>query len=226
MSATHKATRQQLAAIHIAKKDRAMDDDTYRDFLERQAGVRSAADLDEAGAARVLAAFAGIGFKPPSKDARTSNDKRPIVKKARAMWVALYNLDEVPDRTDRALDRFARSITGKETLRFATNGEVAKVIEGLKAWMRRIGIGGDLGGADALYDVMLAQHRRLADRGIFTFGAQVDLSHTFSRREQHHLSNAMGTEIRRLKLGARRKSPSQQQGAANAQQDQGGADLG
>lgn len=46
----------QIAAIHVlARKRLRLDESTYRDLLERVAGVRSAADLDAAGRARVLA---------------------------------------------------------------------------------------------------------------------------------------------------------------------------
>lgn len=45
----------QVAAIHaLARKRLRLDDDTYRQLLQRVAGVRSAADLDAKGRAQVL----------------------------------------------------------------------------------------------------------------------------------------------------------------------------
>lgn len=58
-----------LAQIHIAKKQLGLDDDTYRAMLWGVARVRSAADLDHAGRAKVLAHLKACGFKskPPTK---------------------------------------------------------------------------------------------------------------------------------------------------------------
>lgn len=48
--------RKQLAAIHVlAKRKLKLEDDTYRELLERVSGKRSAADLDVRGRAMVLA---------------------------------------------------------------------------------------------------------------------------------------------------------------------------
>lgn len=138
-----KATRAQIATIHIAKKDRGLDDVTYRDVLERATGVRSAADLDEPAARKVILAFEQLGFEKPLKPRRPASDRRPIVRKAQAMWIALHNLDEVPNGSDRALDAFAQRLTGKASLRFSTNGEVGKVVEALKSWTERLGVSTD-----------------------------------------------------------------------------------
>lgn len=48
------ARNAELAAIHIAKKDANMADDSYRDMLWAIGRVRSAADLDFVGRRRVL----------------------------------------------------------------------------------------------------------------------------------------------------------------------------
>ena len=64
----------ELALIHIAKKELGLDDDTYRDCLEAQGGVRSAADLTALGRAKVLRHFERCGWHPP----------RP--RKARPVW--------------------------------------------------------------------------------------------------------------------------------------------
>ncbi|MDO9141471.1 MAG: regulatory protein GemA [Methylobacter sp.] len=57
---THK---QQLAKIHIAKKQLGLDDDTYRALLMQLAGVNSAKDLTSAGRASVLEHLKKVGFK-------------------------------------------------------------------------------------------------------------------------------------------------------------------
>lgn len=56
--------RDELAVIHIRKGQLGLDDETYRDLLERVAGVRSAKALDAAGRAKVLDELARLGAKP------------------------------------------------------------------------------------------------------------------------------------------------------------------
>lgn len=58
----------QLAKIHIARQQLGMDEDSYRDMLQRVAGVRSAADLNPSQAHAVLAELQRMGFAPrPTK---------------------------------------------------------------------------------------------------------------------------------------------------------------
>lgn len=55
--------RQQLARIHQAKKQLAMDDDTYRSLLLRVGGHSSSADMTTTQRNAVLREFARLGFK-------------------------------------------------------------------------------------------------------------------------------------------------------------------
>lgn len=205
-----KASRAQLAAIHIAKKDRGLDDDTYRDLLERETGQRSAADLDDRGARKVMLAFEKLGFEKPSKPRRPAGDRRPIVRKAQAMWIALHNLDEVPSGHDRALDAFGKRLTGKASLRFSTNGEVGKVVEALKAWTERLGVSTDTTNAylDPVRALIAEQQRRLS-----ADGARAVTPFLTDAASFYAAANALGSEIRRRQLGRRHLSPSQPQGA-------------
>lgn len=54
MAKTHARRNAQLAAIHVAKKQLGLDDDTYRAMLWAVARVHSAADLDAYGRRQVL----------------------------------------------------------------------------------------------------------------------------------------------------------------------------
>lgn len=58
------ATNATLAKIHIAKKELALDDDTYRAMLREHGGVSSARDLTPLAAAKVLQHLEKAGFKP------------------------------------------------------------------------------------------------------------------------------------------------------------------
>lgn len=199
------------AAIHVAKKQLGLDDDDYRAMLKREAGVDSARDLDDAGARRVMLWFDNHGFTRTDKAKGTAGDRRPIVQKARALWISLWQLDEVADRRDSALDAFTRRITGKETLRFCTNGEAGKVVEALKAWCQRVGAG------DSATLVAFEQERRLKahyERDGATASPARALQLTdFSSKQLHAYVAQLGVELRRFKLGHRHKSPSQTEGA-------------
>jgi len=52
-----------MALLHIAKKQLSLDDETYRDILYVQAGVRSAKGLDFDGFERVMERLCELGFK-------------------------------------------------------------------------------------------------------------------------------------------------------------------
>ena len=53
MTVDHK----KLAVIHIVKRELGLSDDDYRDILQREAGVRSAKDLDDKGFRRLMRYF-------------------------------------------------------------------------------------------------------------------------------------------------------------------------
>ncbi len=87
------ARNRELAQIHIAKKQLALDDDTYRDMLWSIARVRSAGDLDFTGRKRVLEHLRNRGFKTRSgkipRPGRPANighpDRGPSLKKIEAL---------------------------------------------------------------------------------------------------------------------------------------------
>lgn len=64
-----------LAAIHIARQELAMDDDTYRDLLQRLTGHRSSADLDDIQRDRVLAEMRRLGALAKRKPADPTKGK-------------------------------------------------------------------------------------------------------------------------------------------------------
>ena len=73
-----------LAKIHIAKKELGMDDDTYRAMLQNVAGVRSAKELNAAGAAKVLAHLQRCGWKPKTA-AKVGRKPKPPAGRAAVM---------------------------------------------------------------------------------------------------------------------------------------------
>jgi hypothetical protein len=87
---------QLLARLHCIKKEHGWDDDEYRDILEARSGKRSAADLDDAALARVIAA---LGVQKSAPAAQQENewawvntavaDKRPYLWKIRRVCLNL-----------------------------------------------------------------------------------------------------------------------------------------
>ena len=90
--------RAELGKIHIGKKQLFEDDGAYRDMLEAVAGVRSAADLDEAGRRKVLEHMRACGaqFRP----ARDKAAERPVAppETARLVWKIRSLLGDRPEK--------------------------------------------------------------------------------------------------------------------------------
>src|SRR5437868_5094602 len=133
---------QQLGAIHVLKKKAAMDDDTYRDFLHRETGARSAKNLTMAQGGLViekLRAVTDVSSDPKAKGA-VAGLSTPLGGKLRALWIAGYNLGIVQDRSDRAMLAFVERQTGVSHTRFFTDPrQGTQAVEGLKGWLARVG---------------------------------------------------------------------------------------
>jgi len=127
------------AAIHVAKKQLGLDDDTYRDLLDRVTGKRSAKDMSDAERQAVLEEMRrqGGGFKPGSNGSRRPLEGR-FAKKLQALWIAGWNLGVVRDRDDAALIAFVRRQTHIDHVRFLVDAaEARKAVEAIKAWLTR-----------------------------------------------------------------------------------------
>lgn len=130
-----------IAAIHVAKKQLGLDDDTYRSKLALITGKRSVKDMTEKEREKVLTVFRNEGFKP-APTARRANGRQQLTgkfsKKLQALWIAGWNLGIVRDRDDAALLAFVKRQTGIDHTRFLTNATDAnRAIEALKSWLRR-----------------------------------------------------------------------------------------
>jgi phage gp16-like protein len=124
-----------LAQIHIAKKQLTaagvLDDDSYRDMLFAQARVKSAAELDHAGRAKVLAHMRRLG-------ARLGREGQPFTRRG----------DTVPQDRKAQLDKIGalladagrewtylrgmvKRICGVDALEFCTGEHLGKLIAAL-----------------------------------------------------------------------------------------------
>jgi phage gp16-like protein len=125
-----------LAKVHIGKKALGLDDETYRDLLERETGFRSSKDCSTAQLRVVVGHLSKQGFKPVQK-AFDGPAGRSLAK-IRALWISGWNLGVVRDPSDAAMEAFVFRQTGiakAQWLKGASDG--AKVIDGLNAWLKR-----------------------------------------------------------------------------------------
>lgn len=126
-----------IAAIHVAKSQLGLDDDTYRAKLASITGKSSTRDMSEAERQQVLKVLRGQGFgpRPAQRKDRATGKYAP---KLQSLWIAAWNLGIVRDKRDAAMLAFVRRQTGLDHTRFLSDaGDAAKAIEALKAWVRR-----------------------------------------------------------------------------------------
>lgn len=141
-----------LQVIHIAKKQLALDDDSYRDLLERLTGKRSSADLDADQRRAVLGEFKRLGFKQQaaqSSPATAANKKLrigtrrlaadPRARKVRALWLTLWHLAAVRDPSEDALAAFVKRVARVDDLAWLSPPQFQAVTEALKDWCEREG---------------------------------------------------------------------------------------
>jgi len=131
-----------IAAIHVAKKQLGLDDDTYRAKLARITGIASTKEMTEDQRQAVLVVFRNEGFAP--LDTKRPNGRSKLAgkfaKKLQALWIAGWNLGIIQERDDKALTAFVEGRTGIAAVRFVHHQEDAnRAIEALKSWLAREG---------------------------------------------------------------------------------------
>lgn len=138
------ARRADLAAIHIAKKALAWDEDTYRDVMFTVCRVRSSALLDFTGRKTFLAHLqacqrqmggAGTTVAPARKQAPWSARHRQIW----SLWQQLADALLVQDRTRKALDAWVKRQTGVDRMEWANGPQLDALIDSAKGWLARSG---------------------------------------------------------------------------------------
>jgi len=144
--------RADLAAIHMAEKALHIDRDAARDLKRELTGKDSSADMTDAQRRRYLAhlhrlqAAGKVGAEkytahraPLHRSPDDAQDER--WSKARAMWSSLAKAGQVRSDTDGALLAYVKRQTGVETWRWLNGYQINSVIESLKKWAARAGIG-------------------------------------------------------------------------------------
>ncbi len=125
-----------ISKIHVAKKELGLDDDTYRDLLERVTGQRSAKDCSLAQLTAVIGDLGKRGF--PVHQKAITGPSHKIVSKVRALWISGWNLGVISDPSDAAMEAFITRQTGIRKAQWLKAGaDGAKVIDALEAWLSR-----------------------------------------------------------------------------------------
>ncbi len=190
-----------IAAIHVARKELGLDEDTYRAALVQVTGKSSSAAMSEAERQRVLEHFRSRGFKGSSTSRRKPLEGK-FAGKLQALWIAGWNLGLVRDRDDRALIAFVKRQTGIDHVRFLRHGaDAMKAIEALKGWLERAG-GVDWKEHQDPGDCILAAQLRLLGSpkdsvGYSTHGVTTtEGQHAVAAMARVALMNVLGERIR------------------------------
>lgn len=129
-----------IAKLHIAKSQLRLDDDTYRDTLERITGKRSSKDMTEREMRAVLDHFVTAGFQDRSLRGRKDAPAGRMAGKINALWLSGWNLGVIHDPAQKAMDAFILRQTGIAKAQWLKDAHDArKVIEALKKWLAREG---------------------------------------------------------------------------------------
>lgn len=106
--------------------------------LARVTGVRSAKECNDRQLRAVLSEFERMGWKPTAT-ARHRSGGGETIRKARAMWISLYQLGAIADGSDKALDAFGRRQLSIARLEWSEERSNYRLIEALKAIAARHG---------------------------------------------------------------------------------------
>lgn len=221
--------RARLSKVHIAKKELALDDETYRALIGRLfSGKTSAADLSDPQLDALLEEFKRLGFKAPKKAPKRAG-KRPMADSAeamklRALWLSLYHLGAVRDPREEALAAYVKRTTRVAALQWLRDADGMKAIEGLKKMAERAGVDWSREGLGAWepylsshahepFAVVAAQWRRLVELGAiqhpnqtwWNFAAAIvgkAAPHFYAPEDWHRLLEAFGGMIRRAQAAA------------------------
>jgi hypothetical protein len=133
-----KISSKQIALIHVAKKQLALDDDSYRAILARFGHVGGAAELDAKGFYMVMKYFTALGFRSSwtlrTYGYRPTMATPPQVDLIRSLWHRFAGHD---DDGDVELNKWLDHYHKVSSLRFVDNKKAAKVISALKAMVAR-----------------------------------------------------------------------------------------
>lgn len=148
---------QLIKLIHVAKRELAMDDDSYRMMLENTVNKQSCSKMNIKELEAVLNAMKSKGFQHKAKAAsksakkpfkryspKSNETKSPMITKIRALWITMAKQGFVRDESETALDAYVRRMTlrskneGVDHVGWLPDHQAYQVLESLKNWHRRL----------------------------------------------------------------------------------------
>ena len=132
--------KSQLARIHIAKKALNLDEDTYRDLLERVTGKRSSKNMSEKERDAVLTEMARLGWKDDSSASQAWRKKseKPYVRRLYALAKSIGDTGYWRHPYKKALRLFVSEKTGLDNPEWLSADQATPLIEALKDIERRV----------------------------------------------------------------------------------------
>ncbi|KGS44697.1 hypothetical protein X992_786 [Burkholderia pseudomallei MSHR5492] len=131
------ARQRLIRLIHVAKRDLAMADDSYRAVLKQIGKKESAADLTIPDLERVLEHLKRCDFKVRSKKGARGQADDEQSKMIRGLWLELADRGVVQNRSEEALGAFVKRMTHVDALEWLSSAQASRVIEHLKKWRDR-----------------------------------------------------------------------------------------
>lgn len=134
-AATQTLRKRELGHIHQGKAALGWSDDDYRYHLRTLTGQDSAAQLDAAGRAKVLAHMATLGYTPKASTFKPFDQ----AEKIKWLWRKVGEAGGLRDASPAALLAFIGRHTGKgvSNVKFLPVADASNVIEALKAMLDR-----------------------------------------------------------------------------------------
>lgn len=139
----HDILRAKMAKVKIAigPKHLNMDDDVYRDLLERVTGNRSLTLCLESEIDDVIRALERLGFvaiNPTKPGNQRKLDDSPEGKLIRALWLQLNAMGEVRNASEAALASYVLRVGKVSALQWLSASKATLVVETLKQWAVRV----------------------------------------------------------------------------------------
>ena len=101
-----------LAAVHIKRRQLCIEDEDWRDLVERVTGQRSTRSLKPPQLHSLLAELDRLaGGRETASTHRRKHLQGPYAAKLRALWISCWNLGLITARDDGALIAFVRRQT-------------------------------------------------------------------------------------------------------------------
>lgn len=134
-------TNAEYAKINIACKQLGLN---KYELLADRYGLKSSTKLTKSQTFDLLRHFGALGWRAKHGTKGKSNTspkyKDPQRRKVVACWITMWQKNIIRNRSNSALQKYVKKMTGKDDLRWCDGSDLNLLIEGLKQWAAREGI--------------------------------------------------------------------------------------